>query len=132
MQYTLYTTGGVPPVISTPSPTATSVAITWTQPVSEFSLPVANYTVSLTRITGSGQVLCPSVMDSRGPVTTTATVTSMEFTDLQEYSNYTATVTAKYAKFGTIESTDIRFTTLSTGIKSSTVNWTIILTNCLI
>ena len=114
--FTLFTTGGVPPVISTTSPTATSVTITWTQPVTEFSLPVLDYTVSLTRVTGSGQVLCPSVMDSRGPVTTTATVTSMEFTGLQEYSNYIATVTARFSVTSTTFPTAINFTTLSTGM----------------
>ena len=106
------------PVISTPSPTATSVSITWTQP--EFSLPVLDYTVSLTRVTGSGQVLCPSVMDSRHPVTTMANITIMEFTDLQEFSTYTVTVTARFSAFGlTLQtSTSMDFTTLSAGINT--------------
>ena len=106
------------PVISILSPTATSVTITWTQPVSEFSLPVLNYRVSLTRVTGSGQVLCPSVMDSRPPVTTMASVT-IEFTGLHEFSTYTVTVTARFNAyaFGLITQTPINmgFTTLSTG-----------------
>ena len=89
----IYTYVGFLPPVVTPSPTATSVTITWTQP--EFSFPVVDYTVSLTRVTGSGQVLCPSVMDSRPSVTTMATVTSMEFTGLQEFSVYTVTVTAR-------------------------------------
>ena len=110
-------TGSLAPdaVISTPSLTTTSVIVTWTQP--EFSLPVLNYTASLTRVTGSGQVLCPSVMDSRPPVTTMATVTSMGFTGLQEFSTYTVTVTARFSAFGLITQTptSIDFTTLSTG-----------------
>ena len=101
------------PVVSISSLTTTSVSITWTQP--EFSLPVMNYTVSLTRVTGSGQVLCPSVMDNRPPVTTMATVTSMEFTGLQEFSTYTVTVTARFSAFGLITQTptSMDFTTLS-------------------
>ena len=77
-----------------------------------------DYTVSLTRVTGSGQVLCALVMDSRPPVTTMATVTSMEFTGLQEFSNYTVTVTARLSAFGPITSqtTNMVFTTLSTGM----------------
>ena len=105
-----------PIIFSTQSPAATSVSITWTQP--EFSLPLQNYTVSLTRVTGSSQVLCPSVMDSRPSVTTMATVTSMEFTGLKEFSTYTVTVTASFSAFGMITdtSTSMGFTTLSTGI----------------
>ena len=104
--------GAQPPVIYM-LPTATSVTITWTQP--EFSLPVLNYTVSLTRVTGSDQVLCPSVMDTRPPVTTMATVTSMLFTDLQEFSTYTVTVTARFNTTVAQRPTSMEFTTLSAG-----------------
>ena len=104
------------PVISVPTPTATSVSITWTQP--ELSLPVLNYTVSLTQVTGSGQVLCPSVMDSRSPITVMNTVTSMEFTGLQEFSSYTVTVNARFSASSLVtQSTD--FTTLSAGTKTT-------------
>ena len=107
-----HVTGAQPPVISMLLPTATSVTITWTQP--EFSLPVLDYTVSLTRVTGSSQVLCPSVMDSRSPVTIVATVTSMEFTGLQEFSTYTVTVTARF-NTTVSQSPTMEFTTLSAG-----------------
>ena len=104
--------------MSTLSPTATSVTITWTQP--EFSLPVADYTVSLTRVTGSGQVLCSSFNDTRPPVTTMATVTSMQFTGLQEFSKYAVSVTTRYAPaFGLsslVNTINEGFTTHSTGI----------------
>ena len=101
------------PRIIASTPTATSVTISWTQP--EFSLPVTEYTVSLTRVTGSGQALCPSVVDNRPAVTTTGN--SMAFTDLEEASSYTVTVTAVYDAFGVraMESRSEGFNTLSAG-----------------
>ena len=105
--------GTLAPVITPPSPTATSVSIIWTQP--EFSLPVLDYNVSLTRVIGSS---CP---DSRSTVNTTATVTdtSVEFTGLQEFSTYTVTVIARFNAFGMITQTQtsMDFTTLSAGIQ---------------
>ena len=105
------------PHVSISSLTTSSVNITWTQP--EFSLPwpVLNYTVSLTRVIGH-QVICPWAMDSRLPVITMATVTSMEFTGLQEFSTYTVTVTAMFNAFCSLRQTptSMRFTTHSAGI----------------
>ena len=106
---------GIPsPTINVLSRTATSAIISWTQP--EFVLPVTRYTVSLTRVTGSGQALCPSVVDNRPAVLTTGN--SMSFTGLEEFSTYTVTVTAVYDAFGAtaMESSSERFTTLSAGI----------------
>ena len=114
---TLYFIDRLPPVISTPSPTATSVTITWTQP--EFSLPVVGYTVTVTRLNGLAEtVRCASYTESRLPVTTTSTVMSVRFTDLQEFSSYRATVTAMFsATFkATPASSNLEFTTLSAGI----------------
>ena len=82
------------PVISIMSLTSISVTIAWTQP--EFSLPVISYTVSLSRVTGSGQALCIGYTDNRPSVTTMASVTSMNFTDLQEFSKYNVIVTARF------------------------------------
>ena len=79
-----------PPDISTPSPTATSVTITWTQP--DFRLPVIGYTVTVTRVTGSGQVLCPSSVEEKQSTTTSPSVTTTTFTGLQEFSSYTVRV----------------------------------------
>jgi len=107
----LYLLAAINPVITLSSPlTATSVTISWTQP--EFSLPVVEYTVSLTRVTGSGQALCPSVMDNRPAVATTGN--SMSFTGLEEFSTYTITVTATLDAFGVtaLRTSRMEFTTL--------------------
>ena len=103
-------------IISGSSPNATSVTITWTQP--EFSLPVVGYTVTVTRLNGLAEtVRCASYTESRLPVTTTSTVMSVQFTDLQEFSSYRATVTAMFsATFDvTPASSNLNFTTLSAG-----------------
>ena len=120
----IYTSiGTLPPVISTlSSPTATSVTITWTQPDSEsdFSIPVQMYTVLVTRLNGLAETAhCVTYTESRLPVTTTSTVMSVQFTDLQEFSIYRATVTAMFsATFEvTPASTNLEFTTLSAGKK---------------
>ena len=76
-------------VVNISSLTATSVTISWIQPVSEFGLPVVQYTISPTRVTGSGQVLCPSISDQRPAVITNSTSTS--FTGLEEFSVYVVT-----------------------------------------
>ena len=107
----------LPPVISAPSPTATSVTITWTQP--EFSLPVVGYTVTVTRLNGLAEtVRCASYTESRLPVTTTSTVMSVQFIDLQEFSSYTVTIIAIFSATFEITpaSSNLEFTTLSAGM----------------
>ena len=113
--YNINVAGLLVPVISIMSLTSTSVIITWTQP--EFSLPVISYTVSLSRVTGSGQALCTGYMDTRPSVTTMASVTSMNFMDLQEFSIYSVTVTARFsASFSNSPKTvSMEFTTPSAG-----------------
>ena len=95
----------------------TSVTISWSLP--EFLLSAVEYSVSLTRVTGSGQVLCTGVMDSRPAVTTTDT--SMSFTGLEEFSTYTVTVTTTFNVSGS--NMDVvsnrMFTTLSAGMDTS-------------
>ena len=86
----------------------TSATITWSQP--EGSLAADDYTISLQRLTGNNQQLCPTVTDSRQM---TITTTSMSFTNLQEFSIYTVTVTAR--AFGTPRISTHEFTTLPTG-----------------
>ena len=71
---------------------------------------MVEYTVSLTRVTGSGQTLCPSVEDNRPAVT--AIRSSISFADLEEFSTYKITVTSVYDVFN------------ETSTKSSTVDFT--------
>ena len=85
-------------IVTTSSLTATSVTISWSPQPAQFRLPVVEYTVSLTQLTGSGRTLCTPVVDSRPAVTTT--VTSMSFTGLEEFSTYTVTVTTTFNVFG--------------------------------
>ena len=127
----MYTSiGTLPPVISTlSSPTATLVTITWTQPDSEldFSLPVQMYTVTVTRLNGLAETArCASYTESRLPVTTTSTVMSVQFTDLQKFSSYRATVTAIFS--ATFEVTpagsNLEFSTHSAGKKLKTTTTT--------
>ena len=119
MDCILMDAGNLPPVISTHSPTATSVTITWTQP--EFSLPVIGYTVTVTRVTGSGQVLCTSFVEEDQSTTTSPSVTTTTFTGLQEFSSYTVRVTANFTPaFGIsapMAEESMTFTTLSSGKK---------------
>ena len=105
--------------ITTSLLTATSATISWSPQPAQFRLPVVEYTVSLTRVTGSGQTLCPQVMDSRSAVITTDT--SMSFTGLEEFSTYIVTVTTTFNVFGSnIDvASDMMFTTLSAGMDTS-------------
>ena len=110
--------GNLPPSITAPSSTATSVTITWTQP--EFSLPVVGYTVTVTRVTGSIQVLCPSFVEEDQSTTTSPSVPTTTFTGLQEFSSYTVRVTANrnpaFGLLGALMATESEtFTTLRSG-----------------
>ena len=92
--------------------------ITWTQP--EFSLPVVGYTVTVTRLNGLAEtVRCALYTESRLPVTTTSTVMSVQFTDLQEFSSYNATVTAIFSSTFEVSpassNVDLEFSMLSAG-----------------
>ena len=104
-------------IVTTSSLTATSVTISWSPQPAQFHLPVVEYTVSLTRVTGSGQTLCTQVVDSRQAVTTIDT--SMSFTGLEEFSNYTVTVTTTFNVFGSNMdvASDMIFTTLSASME---------------
>ena len=103
--------------ITTSSLTATSVIISWSPQPAQFRLPVVKYTVSLTRVTGSGQALCAEDMDSRPAVTTTDD-TSMPFIGLEEFSTYTVTVNTTFNVFGSnmTEVAEMMFTTPSAGM----------------
>ena len=103
-------------IVSTSSLTATSVTISWSPQPAQFRLPLVEYTVSLTRVTGSGQTLCTQDMDSRPAVT--ATDTSMPFTSLEEFSTYTVTVTTTFNLFGSnmAKVAEVMFATPNAGI----------------
>ena len=106
-------------IVTTSSLTATSVTIFWSPQPAQFRLPIVEYTVSLTRVTGSGQELCTQVVDRRPVVTTTDT--SMPFISLEEFSNYTVTVTTTFNVLGSNmdQVTEVIFTTPSAGINYS-------------
>ena len=111
------------PLISLPIPTATLSTISWTQ--TAFSLPVVGYIVTVTRLNGLAEtVRCASYTESSQPVNTTSTVMSVQFTDLQEFSSYRATVTAMFsATFEvTPASSNLEFTTLSAGMNMHSHN----------
>ena len=117
MYSSLHPLGNRPPFVSTPSPTATSVTITWTQP--EFSLPVVGYTVTVTRHTEISQALCLSFQNEQS-TTTSPTRTATTFIGLQEFSSYTVRVTANFSPAfglpGALMATGSEtFTTLSSG-----------------
>ena len=98
------------PTITSSSITATSVTITWSQP--EGSLAADDYTISLERLTDSDRQLCPTITDSRQM---TITTTSMSFTNLQEFSIYTVTVTARV--FATPRTSTHEFITTTAGMR---------------
>ena len=109
----IYILDRLAPVISMPSPTATSVNITWTQPA--FSLQVVGYTVTVTRLNGLTET--GHCTESSLPVITTSTAMSVQFTDLQEFGSYRATVTAMFSATFEITpaSSNLEFSTLSAG-----------------
>ena len=100
--------------------TATSVTISWSPQPAQFRLPVVEYTVSLTRVTGDDQELCSGNTDGR-PAAGTTTDTSMSFTGLEEFSTYTVTVTTTFNVFGSNMdvASDMMFTTPSAGMDTS-------------
>ena len=108
--------GVIKAIVTASSLTAISVTISWSPQPAQFRLPVVEYTVSLTRVTGSSQALCTQVMDSRPAVTTTNA--SMSFTGFEEFSNYTITVTTTFNVFGSNMdvASDMMFTTPSAGM----------------
>ncbi len=71
--------------------TATSVTLSWTQATN--SLPAESYTLSLTRMTGDDNEVC-ALPDTRSMMNIPPSTTSMEFTNLAEFSTYTFTVIA--------------------------------------
>ncbi len=85
---------GNPPLenVRVSSLTATLVTLSWTQATN--SLPAERYTVSLTRMTGDDSGMCALPSDTRSMINIPPSTTSMEFTNLAEFSDYTFTVSA--------------------------------------
>ena len=108
----------MPSNITISSLTATSVTVSLTQP--PFSFTPVNYTVTLTRVTGSDQVLCTSTQHSRTIAVPSPTnnLTSVMLPDLQEFSAYTITVMARFSEFhvNCTATNSATFTTISTGM----------------
>ena len=83
-----------------------------------FGPPAIEYIISLTQIEQSNPVLCPSPLDNRAAVTTTANL--MTFADLNVTSTYRVTVTAVYDALDNTTmtaSSSEEFITLNTGEK---------------
>ncbi len=100
----------MPPEVTILMLTATSVTIFWTQP--GLSLLVAEYTISLERVTGSG--LCDSIVDNRSIKNISSDNTTVEISHLQEFSTYRVTVTATFTLFtNSMNSSSNNFFTLS-------------------
>ena len=105
--------GARAPDISISEIMATSVRVSWTQPM--FSFPVQNYLVVLTRVT-----LCDAITSPRGPRPQVAHDMTEHFENLGEFITYRARVTANFMppSFGAVspEFTEMEFTTLGVGM----------------
>ena len=103
--------GALAPDLSLSMLTATSVSVSWTQPM--FSFDVQSYEVLLTRLT-----LCDTITDRRGPRTISANAVMELFEDLEEFITYRASVTANFqlTPFSVSPATDVmEFTTQGVG-----------------
>ena len=93
--------------------TSTSVTISWTQPL--FSLPMDEYRVELRRVTGPRQ-LCTMVEDNTSKMTTTG-ISTVEFTNLHEFSIYNVTITVTLQSgFNATLTPTVEFTTKAAGM----------------
>ena len=101
------------PVVTISSLVNTAVTISWTRP----DLLAVTYTVSMTRVTGRGQVLCPDNADEKPAVETRESTTS--FTGLEEFSVYMVTVSAAFGD--TTKTANKTFTSQSAGMNTEFV-----------
>ncbi len=108
-----------PENVMTSSLTATSVTLSWTQATN--SLPAESYTVSLTRMTGDDNGMCALPSDTRSMMNIPPSTTSMEFTNLAEFSAYTFTVRI-IALGDTSNPSSTVFTTPSSGMVICLIN----------
>ena len=92
--------------------TSTSVTISWTQP--PFSLPMDEYRVELRRVTGPRQ-LCTMVEDNTSKMTTG--ISTVELTNLHEFSIYNVTITVTLQSgFNATLTPTVEFTTKAAGM----------------
>ena len=90
----------------------TAMTISWTQP--PFSLPMDEYRVDLRRVTG-GRQLCTMFEDNKSKMTTG--ISTVEFTNLHEFSIYNVTITVTLPSGFTATLTPtVEFTTKAAGI----------------
>ncbi len=92
------------------SSSTTTVNISLAQPSGTY--PVVQYEISLSRFTGEGQLLCDSVVDNRSMITSN---TSIGYSGLHEFSNYTVSVTATI--LNRTKTSTVYFSTLSSGMQ---------------
>lgn len=96
--------------------TSRSVVFFWMTP--EFSLP-AEYTISGSRVTGSGQKLCPNITHNTAQVSANGSHITIPYTDLEEFSVYIFTLMTTFRDpflSEIIRTTSSSFVTLSSGI----------------
>ena len=93
--------------------TATSVTLSWTQP--PFSLPMDEYRVELRRVTDARQ-LCTMVEDNKSRMTGD-NISTVDFSNLQEFSVYSVTITVIIPSGFTATLTPtVEFTTKAAGM----------------
>ena len=78
------------PTVTTQVLGPTSIRVTFTQPSG--TLAAESYDIQYTRVTGAGQTLCGSVENTG---TTTDVQSPFTITNLEEFSSYNITVTAR-------------------------------------
>ena len=78
----------VPPNVTTEVLSPTSIRVTFTQPSG--TLAAESYNIQYTRVTGAGQTLCRSFIDTNA---TTDVQSPFTITSLEEFSNYSIAVT---------------------------------------
>ena len=87
----------------------TLIRVTFTQPSG--SLAAESYDMQYTRVTGAGQTLCDSVEDTGA---TTDVQNPVTITNLEEFSSYNITVTAR--AFSAMRATTEQAMTLPAGL----------------
>ena len=96
------------PTVTAQVESPTSIRVTFTQP--NGSLAAESYDIQYARVTGAGQTLCGGVED---PVNTTGVQSPFIITNLEEFSSYDITVTAR--AFSAMRATTEQAMTLPAG-----------------